>query len=133
MAKQKKFTTLNEIEQDLQSQTRDLYQQTPSLMPTPPPPATLEEAIRSVLASQQIQPVRRRQPQSIIPRQNGKLLFLEVRHNEAIEQIHWTSKVDRQDVIRTAVDDFLNRYFRGDRLTEEGEQLVRQYYARTHK
>lgn len=129
MAKQKKFTPLNEIEQNLQSQTRELYQQTPTLMSNP----TMEEAIRKVLDEKGLLPVRRRTPKSTIPRENGKLLFLEVRHNEAIEQIHWTSKVDRQDVIRTAVDDFLNRYFQGERLTPEGEQLVRQYYARTHK
>lgn len=125
MPKPKKFTSLNDIEHEIQTQTRDLYQQTPTIVP--PVEATEKTA------SEVYQKKRGRQAQSIIPRQNGKLLFLEERHNLAIEQIHWTSKVDRQDVIRTAIEDFLSRYYDGSRLNEDGERLVHQYYDRTHQ
>ncbi len=124
--KQRKFSSLGDIEQELGNRTRSLYQQQSAT----PPLQTLAEMPEPV---EQPQPARRkRAPQSIIPRQNGKLLFLEDRHNEAIEEIHWTSKVDRQDVIRAAVDDFITRHFNGERLDAEGEQIVRDYYNRTH-
>lgn len=126
MPKPKKFTSLNDIEHEIQTQTRDLYQQTPSVFPPVRPVA--EVAVPVAQENKR----RGRQPQSIIPRQNGKLLFLEEQHIQAIEQIHWTSKVDRQDVIRTAIEDFLNRYYDGNRLNAEGETLVHQYYDRTH-
>ena len=128
MPKQKKFTSLNDIEHEIQTQTRDLYQHTPTIVP----PTTSAEAVGQAV-SELYKKKRGRQSQSIIPRQNGKLLFLEDRHNQAIEQIHWTSKVDRQDVVRTAIEDFLNRYYDGNQLNEEGERMVHDYYDRTHQ
>jgi len=128
MPKPKKFTSLNDIEHEIQTQTRDLYQQTPTIVPPVSRTQAVERAVTEVYQKR-----RGRQPQSMIPRQNGKLLFLEETHNQAIEQIHWTSKVDRQDVIRTAIEDFLNRYYDGTKLNEEGEKLVHQYYDKTHQ
>ncbi len=123
MVKQKKFTSISTLAKEMESSTRDLYAQTPSINP-----------IGGVQENGHM-PVKKRRarPESIIPRQNGKLLFLEDRHNQCIEQIHWTSKVDRQDVIRTAVEDFLERYYDGERLNEEGEQKIKVYYDKTHR
>lgn len=122
MAKQKSFTPISSIEQDLQAQTRELYQNTPTA--TPPAPV------------QQVAPeprkMGRRTTLSIIPRQNGKLIFFEERHNRAIEEIHWQCKADRQDVVRTAVDLFIQRYMVDGQITEEGQRLIREYYDLTH-
>ncbi len=112
-------TSLKDIEKDMKSATTDLYKQ-----------AAMEQVATAVAATVTR---RRNKPESIIPRQNGKLLFLEWRHIEAIEQIHWTAKVDRQDVIRTAVDEFLDRYYNGERLSEEGQEKIRRYYDKTHR
>ncbi|MDD7303798.1 MAG: hypothetical protein SPF56_00365 [Bacteroidaceae bacterium] len=113
--------TISSLSQEMGERTREIYQMSGQQFPP------------IVQPQEPAQPQRRRaKPQSIIPREGGKLLFLEERHNEAIEQIHWTSKVDRQDVIRAAVDEFLARHFNGDRLSEEGERLIKEYYRRTH-
>lgn len=126
MPKPKKFGSLSDTALEIGDRTRDLYKQSTAQLP---PVVTSMDGASS---DARVLRVRKRAPQSIIPRQGGKLLFLEERHNEAIEQIHWTSKVDRQDVIRAAVDEFLLRHFNGDRLSQEGERLVKEYYARTH-
>ncbi len=126
MPKQKKFTPLSDIEKEIQNKTRNLYEKTPPLS------ESLAHADTVAATSGQRQK-RRNRPESIIPRENGKLLFLEERHNKAIEQIHWTSKADRQDVIRTAIDDFLSRHYNGERLNAEGQEKLKAYYDKTHK
>ncbi len=126
----KSFNKLGDIEKQIGDSTRALYEQAAQQQSYVQQPHAQQPSPAAMPA---MQPVRRRKaPQCIIPRENGKLLFLEERHNKAIEDIHWTSKVDRQDVIRTAVEDFINRYFNGERLNEEGEQLIRTYYNKTH-
>ncbi len=126
----KSFNKLGDIEKQIGDSTRALYEQAAQQQSYAQQPHAQQPSPAAMPA---MQPVRRRKaPQCIIPRENGKLLFLEERHNKAIEDIHWTSKVDRQDVIRTAVEDFINRYFNGERLNEEGEQLIRTYYNKTH-
>ncbi len=134
----KKFNTLSDIEKQLGDSTRALYNQAAQQSQTAQQNMVAQQPTVNVQyvpsePAPVAPPVRRRKaPQCIIPRENGKLLFLEERHNKAIEDIHWTSKVDRQDVIRTAVDDFINRYFNGERLNEEGERLIRAYFQKTH-
>lgn len=122
MPKAKNFSSIGDIEREIGDRTRGLYQQASQQMPpmvNPTPQMMMTRVIR-------------RKPQSIIPRVNGKLLFLEDAHNEAVEKIHWTARVDRQDVIRAALQDFLDRYFDGERVTPEAEQKIRDYYTRTH-
>ncbi len=137
MPKPKNYSSLKDAERDISSRTQDLYHQAAGQMPPmgqPLPQGMVHPMMPQGMMMQPMmqQPRRRSKPQSIIPRQNGKLLFMEEEHNEAIEKIHWTSRVDRQDVIRAAVQNFLERHFNGERLDAEGEQIVKAYYHRTH-
>lgn len=130
MAKQKNFTPLSAIERDMKAQTEELYEKTPTS--TPPAPTT-EETSANASQEREYKKPGRKKDNSIIPRKNGKLIFFEERHNEAVENIHWQCKIDRQDVVRTALNEFLKRYMVGEHILPEGAALIKQYVVDTHK
>ncbi len=66
-----------------------------------------------------------------IPRQNGKVVFLEVEADAAIARISVLQRVDKQDIIRTALDEFLKKHYDGSDLDTEGSQLLTQYIQKT--
>lgn len=127
MAKKKGFTPISTIEQSLQNQTKQLYEQTPSAIPAAPTPGVGEGS-----AAKPAAPERKKKPQSIIPRANAKCIYFEDEHNEAVERIHWLCKSDRQDIIRTALDHFLTLYYKDGELNEEGKTLIQKYFDKTH-
>lgn len=128
MAKMKTFTPISVIEQNMKAQTEELYEKIPTI--TPPAP-TQETVVQEVYVPEYKKPGRKKD-NSIIPRKNGKLIFFEERHNKAVEDIHWQCKVDRQDVVRTALNEFIKRYMPGDQISDEGAELIRQYVRDTH-
>lgn len=128
MAKIKNLTPLSEIERDMKVQTEELYEKTP----VSTPPVRVEEKVTFEEPVVTYKKPGRKKDNSIIPRKNGKLIFFEERHNEAVEDIHWQCKVDRQDVVRTALNEFLKRYFIDGRVHPEGAELIQQYIRDTH-
>lgn len=127
MARQKKLFDLGSIEPELmkraeesvrskQTVREDEYQSQPTYVE----PAKPGRPVKG-------------EPSSLIPRANGRTLYLEQRRNDDLNTISIRNLVDKQDVIRTALDLFLDEYMVGDHLTDEGERLVREYYKRTHR
>lgn len=129
MAKKKNFAPLSDIGQNMKVQTEELYAKTP----TSTPPAPIEEKVTSDYDATEARRPGRKKDTSIIPRKNGKLIFFEERHNRAVEDIHWQCKVDRQDVVRTALNEFIKRYMTGDTISPEGAELIQQYVRDTHQ
>lgn len=127
MAKKRNFTPIGAIEQSLQNQTKQLYEQTPSAIPAAPIPGVGEGA-----SAKPVVPERKKKLQSIIPRANAKCIYFEDEHNEAVERIHWLCKSDRQDIIRTALEHFLTLYYKDGELAEEGRELIQKYFDKTH-
>lgn len=66
-----------------------------------------------------------------IPRQNGKVVFLEVEADVAIARISVLQRVDKQDIIRTALDEFLKNHYDGQNLDAKGCQLLTDYIQKT--
>jgi hypothetical protein len=130
MPKIKKLTPISTIAVGMKEQTEELYDKTPSS--TPPVPTAENVTSADAPAAPEYKKPGRKKDNSIIPRVNGKLIFFEERHNRAVEEIHWQCKIDRQDVIRTALNEFLKRYTVGDQITPEGAELIRQYVRDTH-
>lgn len=128
MPKIKQLTPISEIADGMKTQTEELYDK----IPTSTPPAPIAENVTSEPVVQTYRKPGRKKDNSIIPRQNGKLIFFEERHNKAVEEIHWQCKVDRQDVVRTALNEFLKRYMVGEDISPEGSELIRQYVRDTH-
>ena len=128
MPKIKQLTPISEIADGMKTQTEELYDK----IPTSTPPAPIAENVTSEPVVQTYRKPGRKKDNSIIPRKNGKLIFFEERHNKAVEEIHWQCKVDRQDVVRTALNEFLKRYMVGEVISPEGSELIRQYVRDTH-
>lgn len=128
MPKIKNYTPLSIIEQDMKAQTEELYDKIPS----DTPPAPTEEKVTSEDENNEASKPGRKKGVCKIPRKAGKLIFFEDRHNKAVEDIHWQCKVDRQDVVRTALNEFIKNYLVDDEITPEGAELIRQYYNDTH-
>lgn len=124
MAKKRTFTNIGDIEQSLQTQTKQLYEQTPTAIPSPTIPASGVGEFRL--------PERKKKPISIIPKTTAKCIYFEEEHNEAVERIHWVCKADRQDIVRTALDHFLQLYYADGELLSEGKQLLDAYFDKTH-
>lgn len=66
-----------------------------------------------------------------IPRQNGKVVFLEVEADAALARISILQRVDKQDIIRTALDEFLANHYDGNDLDAYGSQLLTEYIKKT--
>lgn len=149
MPKIKNITPLSIIESEMKVNTEQLYENTPTSTPPAPvesKPETKVAEVESVQHSAQIPEVTvtpqkeiqqdstpgRKKSGCTIPRKNGKLIFFEDRHNKAVEDIHWQCKVDRQDVVRTALNEFLKKYMVGEGISPEGEEIIRNYYNETH-
>lgn len=66
-----------------------------------------------------------------IPRQNGKVVFLEVEADAALARISILERVDKQDIIRTALDEFLKLHYDGSDLDAKGSQLLTEYIKKT--
>jgi len=81
------------------------------------------------------QPKQRGRKKSLrtIPRENGKVVFLEVEADAAIARISVLQRVDKQDIIRTALDEFLKNHYDGRDLDAEGAKLITDYIIRTTK
>ncbi len=75
----------------------------------------------------------RRKSLRTIPRENGKVVFLEVEADAAVARISVLERVDKQDIIRTALDEFLANHFDGRDLDREGSRLILDYILRTTK
>ena len=128
MPKIKQLTPISAIADGMKTKTEELYEK----VPTSTPPAPIAENVTSEVAAPTYKKPGRKKDNSIIPRQNGKPIFFEERHNRAVEEIHWQCKVDRQDVVRTALNEFLKRYMAGEQILPEGAELIRQYVRDTH-
>lgn len=65
----------------------------------------------------------------IVPRTNGCTYYIEDSHQNAIRMIKAFNDVDKQDVVRTALDLFLKEYMKADGfgLTEEGLKEIEKY------
>lgn len=68
-----------------------------------------------------------------IPKQNGKTLYFEEKTNQQLRQVAWNTQLDMQDIVRVAVNDFLNNFANGDKLNEEGRNKVIEYVKATSK
>lgn len=66
-----------------------------------------------------------------IPRQNGKVVFLEVEADAALARISVLQRVDKQDIIRTALDEFLRNHYDGINLDAKGSQMLTDYIQKT--
>lgn len=66
-----------------------------------------------------------------IPRENGKVVFLEIETDAIVARISVLQRVDKQDIIRTALDEFLRLHYTGSDLDEEGAKLIDEYIFRT--
>ena len=128
MPKIKQLTPISELANGMKTQTEELYDK----IPTSTPPAPIAENVTYEPGVPTYKKPGRKKDNSIIPLQNGKLIFFEERHNRAVEEIHWQCKVDRQDVVRTALNEFLKRYMTGEVISPEGAELIRQYVRDTH-
>ena len=127
MPKIKNITPISVIEKDMKVQTAELYNNTPSSTP----PVPLDEVKSNSQETTEPKKLGRKKVQTVIPRKNGKLIYFEERHNDAVEEIHWQCKADRQDVVRTALDEFIKRYMCDGRISPEGAELIRQYVEAT--
>ena len=128
MAKKKQLLDLGTIDNELIERARESVKNKQTVVPE----------TDHVSQSEQAEPTRlgrpkRLEPSSIIPRKNGRTLYLEPRRNMDLSTISLRNAVDKQDVIRTALDVFLDTYMEGDCLNDEGERLVLEYYRRTHR
>ncbi len=160
MPKQRKFSTpLADLAPELAGRTRGLREQAaageppappahapeaetqapeaPTAAPTAPPAGGAEAAGAGRAEGRAAAPRAPRPGASDagaapIPRRQGRLLFLEPGHNRAIEQIHWATRADRQDIIRAALDDFLRRHFDGQAVSPQGARLIEEYRRRIH-
>ena len=73
----------------------------------------------------------RRKSLRTIPRQNGKVVFLEVEADAALARISVLQRVDKQDIIRTALDAFLAQHYDGMNLDAKGSQMLTDYIQKT--
>lgn len=70
---------------------------------------------------------------SLIDRSCGKTIFLEQQHSLQLDLIYAYNKLDRQDVIRCALDCFLAEHLiDGSHLDDAGAALVAEYHRKTH-
>lgn len=63
-----------------------------------------------------------------IARTNGLTIFFEDSHRDAMSRI---GGFDKQDIIRTAMHEFINKYFKNGNITEEGRGAIEKYVAST--
>lgn len=63
-----------------------------------------------------------------IKRENGLTIFLEDAHNEALNNLRGT---DKQEVIRVALDQFIQRYYRNGRFSPDAYDAIFDYIDRT--
>lgn len=73
----------------------------------------------------------RKKSMRTIPRQNGKVVFLEVEADAAVARISVLQRVDKQDIIRTALDEFLKSHYDGNNLDAKGCQMLNDYIQKT--
>lgn len=125
MANKKKLVDLSTIEPELMKRAESSVKSK----------TVVEDPVEQESVAEDKKPLGRpakHEPSSIIKRTKGRTLYLEDRRNDDLNMINVRNLVDKQDVIRTALDLFLDKYMEGDCLSEEGERLVRAYYKRTH-
>lgn len=72
--------------------------------------------------------VGRKPSNRTIARTNGLTIFLEDKHRTGISRI---GGYDKQDIIRTAVDEFLKKYCESGNITEEGRRVIEKYIEST--
>lgn len=70
----------------------------------------------------------RKKSNRTIKRENGLTIFLEDAHNEALNNLRGT---DKQEVIRVALDEFIQKYYSGGRFNQEAYDLIFDYIDRT--
>lgn len=81
---------------------------------------------------EEIKPQRgRKKSLRTIPRQNGKVVFFEIEADAALARISVLQRVDKQDIIRTALDEFLKNHYDGNNLDAKGSQLLTEYIQKT--
>lgn len=69
----------------------------------------------------------------IIPKTGGFPIYLEPADKKALSCILAFNEVDKQNVVRTAVHLFLQKYYTQMGLTEEGVALVQEYMETIYK
>lgn len=119
MAKQKQISSLGSL----------MTQATDSL----PQQESLKRRVRTTTTSStepiQIKGKVGRKPSNrTIARTNGLTIFLEDKHRTGISRI---GGYDKQDIIRTAVDEFLKKYCESGNITEEGRRVIEKYIEST--
>ena len=90
---------------------------------TPQGTTTIEESAKSNRG--------RKKSLRTIPRQNGKVVFLEVEADAALARISILQRVDKQDIIRTALDEFLKTHYDGNDIDAIGAKMLTDYIKRT--
>lgn len=73
----------------------------------------------------------RKKSMRTIPRQNGKVVYLEIEADAALARISVLERVDKQDIIRTALDEFLKNHYDGSNLDASGSELLTAYIQKT--
>lgn len=66
-----------------------------------------------------------------IERINGKIVFLEKETDADLSRISTLERFDKQDIIRTALYQWLQKHYDGNMLDNEGRGEIIQYIART--
>lgn len=120
MAKQKSPSSLG----SLMGQAADTL---PASNPKDAPRAT-ERGYEMPAAERPRQKVGRKPSYRTIQRRSGMSIFFEDAHRAALSRI---GEFDKQDVIRTALNEFLLRHCQTGYLDDAGRSLIQEYIDRT--
>ncbi len=66
-----------------------------------------------------------------IERVNGKIVYLEKETDGELARISILERFDKQDIIRTALHEWLNKHYNGTMLDQEGRSQIIEYIERT--
>lgn len=65
---------------------------------------------------------------TVIERKQGMTVYLDEDAKEALKNIHYNNRVEnKQRLLQTALWKFLDEYYVGDRLNDEGMSIVEEY------
>lgn len=113
--------------QQTMTQGQAMQQSQPTIQNQQVMPLSMQDASEPITKNQR----GRKKSLRTIPRQNGKVVFLEVEADTALARISVLQRVDKQDIIRTALDEFLKSHFDGNNLDASGALMLTEYIKKT--
>lgn len=85
-------------------------------------------SVRNTMSKPEKGKVGRKPRNRTIARTNGMSIYLEDRHRQLINRI---GGFDKQDIIRTALDEFLKIHYTNGNISERGRELIEKYVEST--